>query len=509
MSWIDKTLAAVSPGLAYRRAIGRHNLRVFNDMSSAYHTRTGGYHGGQYGRRRAMVSSSTAQEDGASGYTYRRMISTAMDLYRNDPLTRSIVDVCSTYLGASRPTPTTSDADWNKAAVDYWHYWQAQADARNRPGVDYDELQVLWDRFCWYGGDMLFGLMDGQLLPYEGVQIQTPGKLVADRNIVNGVRVRAKPPWRITHYYIVEPGTVLVSGQDFKRIRDKDCIFAPSRHWRPAMLRGVPDLHGVIDALHGFGETLDNVQGKVRLESMIWTVERKGSIGRVPGSRALDRSTSDGTQVDLTKADHGMRVKVNGDPSADFQFAQMANPHSEYVTYMKFMAQVIAAGTGIPYEIALHEYTRGSYTAHRAARLDFARFILNRWAWRNRVLNARVWNWRIAKAIKAGDLPPAPIDDRGISEWHKVAWTLPHFPHIDEGKEVVADIKQWGCAQESFADWGAQRGVSRDQLLDAHDLDVTECKRRAEALQVPLEQYMGQLFMKAAAEPERKPGDVA
>jgi len=266
------------------------------------------------------------------------------------------------------------------------------------------------------------------------------------------------------------------------------------------MLRSVPDLHGVIDALHNFNRTQDNVQQRILFESMIFSVERKGAVGNIPGSRLLNSSSQDGAAVEHSKADWGMRLKVNGDPDKDFKFPEMKNPSGNYTQVMEFMARAIAAGTGFPYEVVMHLYTNGSYTANRAARLDFAKALMQRWAWRNKVLNQRVWNWRIAKAIKEGALPPAPVDpDTGLSQWHKCSWSLPHFPHIDEGKEVVADIKQWGCGQESMADWAQQKGQTRDQMLDAHDMDISEMQRRADALELPLEQYMGELFTASAA----------
>ena len=80
--------------------------------------------------------------------------------------------------------------------------------------------------------------------------------------------------------------------------------------------------------------------------------------------------------------------------------------------------------------------------------------------------------------------------------------------YAQEGKEVVADIKQWGCGQESMADWAQQKGQSRAEMLDAHDEDIREIKRRADELEMPLEQYMGQLFT-AAASPDTEANNDA
>ena len=496
---VEKAITKHFPGWALRRAQARHNLSVLNSIG-AYGGSAGGYRGGHYGRLRSAPRGSTQAEDTAAGYTYHNMIANSMDLYRNDPMCKSVVDVSGTYLGESRPTATTDDPAWNALATQYFNeYWWPQADARGRSGVDFGELQLLFDKWCWLGGDMLFMPFNGQLLPYEGLQIQTPWKLRADRSIVNGIRMRSAAPWPITHYYITDRDRK-TGKETFSRLRASQAIYAGSRNWRAAMVRSVPDLHGVIDAMHAYNKTSDNVQKRIEFESMIFTVERAGAISRMPGRTQSALDSSSGASVEHTKADYGMRLKVNGSPKDDFVMPEMKNPSGNYTQVMDHMGRYIAAGTGFPFEIVMHIYTSGSYTANRAARLDFAKALMCRWAWRNKVLNQRVYNWRIAKAIKAGELPPAPVDEAtGLSQWHKCAWTLPHFPHIDEGKEVVADVKQWGCGQESLGDWAQQKGRTRGQMLDAHDADIREMQTRADTLGMPLEQYMGQLFTASAA----------
>lgn len=506
---LDQFLSKWFPGTALKRAADRHNLGVVASVSTAGFGNAG-YSGGINGRRKPTAYGSTDFEDEAASWTYHDMISNSMQLYRNDPMTKSIVNVSSTYLGESRPTATTSDPEWNKRATAWFNeVWWPQADARGRNGVDYGEIQNLFDTWSWVGGDMLFLLFHGQLLPFEGTQIETPNNMRSDDNIINGIRVRPSAPWPITHYYLTDPNAPRDSKNRSKRIRQSEAIYAGSRNWRVAMLRSVPDLHGVIDALHAFNRTNDNVQRRIEFESMLFTVERKGAVGKLPGGRTLNSTSNTNTTAKTRPTDWGLGLEINGSPKDDFLISEMKNPNSQYVQTMEFMARAIAAGTGFPYEVVMHIYTSGSFTANRAARLDFEKAILDRWKWRNKVLNRRVWNWRIAKAIKAGELPPAPISEStGLSEWHKASWTLPHFKHIDEGKEVSADIKQWGTGQESVADWAQNRGMTRDQLLDAHDMDIAAFKERAKTLAIPLEQYMGQLFSKPA-QPEGIPNAKA
>ena len=52
-------------------------------------------------------------------------------------------------------------------------------------------------------------------------------------------------PHRITHYYVLDnfnKGLFATAKEDFKRIRQSECIFAPSKYWRPAMLRAVREV---------------------------------------------------------------------------------------------------------------------------------------------------------------------------------------------------------------------------------------------------------------------------
>ncbi|MCP4528945.1 MAG: phage portal protein [Aestuariibacter sp.] len=503
---IENLITAISPSWGLKRAQDKHNLQVVNQLTSTHRaTSGGGYGGGRYGRNRAVPSRSTMEEDIAAGWTYHNMIANSMQLYRDEPMAKSVVDVCSTYMGESRPTATTTDPAWNALATEYFNdVWWDQADARGRSGSDFGEMQVIWDKWCWLGGDMLYLPFDGALLPYEGLQINTPSKLRADKQIINGLRVGASAPWPVTHYYIND-----ASKKDgYQRIAANEAIFAAARPWRTSMLRGVPDLHGVIDSMYRFGEISDNVARRIEFESKMYSVEKKGALGNVPGGKLISNASADGTDLTTSKAAYGTRLMINGEPDKDFKLLEMKNPNSNYVAVMEAQARHIAAGTGFPYEIVMHIYTSGSYTANRAARLDFAKALMSRWSWRNKVLNQRVYNWKIAQAVNQGILPPAPVNEsNGLSQWNKCSWSLPHFPHIDEGKEVVADIKQWGCGQESIGDWAQQKGMTRDQMLDAHDKDIAEMQKRAAVLNIPFEQYMPQLFTASAAPDEQPDND--
>jgi capsid protein len=298
-------------------------------------------------------------------------------------------------------------------------------------------------------------------------------------------------------------GPVSFGGENYSRISQSSAIFAPGKYWRTAMLRSVPELHAVVGALQDDGETNANVQSKIKFESMLFTVERKGALGTMPGSKFAARGGT-GQSVEVSDADYGMRFQTTGEPDKDFRLSNMNNPGAQHVPYMEHSGRRIASGVGLPYEIVAHLYTNGSYTANRAARTDFKKFLYDRWEWRNKVLNQRVWNWVIARAMKNKEIRQAPVNASGRSLWHKCTWTLPHFPQIDEGKEIAADVRKWGALQDSIGDWGRESNRSREQLLNAHDRDIRDMKERAESLGVTLAEYAGELFKASAAAQENQ-----
>ena len=488
---LDKAIEAIAPAWGEQRAISRHNLEVYNRTSPVTGGSTGGYAGGTQTRKHPNARGGRGLEDNIVGGTYDTLVNNIMDLYRNDPVTRSVVNVATTYTGESRPTATTGDEDFDKSATQYFNEdWWHMADARQRPGVDFGTIQKQWTTWSYIGGDMIYAIMDGSLYPYEGTQIRTPYGMMNDETLFNGIRVEKSTPNRITHYYLCSDQ----GGKDFSRVRSDQVIYAPNMNWRTAMLRPAPELHAVVDALIAYGRTVSNVQQKMEFDSQLFTIERKGALGNLPGSRLVDHNTSTGTQVEHSDSAWGMRFKINGDVDKDFKLSEMNNPGSTYVPNMEHMARIISAGVGLPMEAVLHLYTNGSYTANRAARTDLMKYLVDRWSWRVKVLCQPSWNMAIARAVESKQIPPAPLGFDGRSLFNKVSWTLPHVPQIDENKEITGDVKKWGAGQDSLSDWGRESGRNRESMLNAHDEDIRDMKDRAESLGVTLAEYAPQLF---------------
>lgn len=364
MKPLEKLISAISPDWAKNRAIARHDLGVINNWYSntAY---TSGNTDSKHRKSAAFGRSRNTSEEGASGeYGYDAMRLEAMDLYRNNPLARAVVETVRRYARHSRPRACTAAAleasgaseaeveaarQWDARATEYFGgYWWNRADSLKRPGVTFGTMQDFFLTMQFVQGDCAFIWNGDGFQVIEGLQIRTPSSLRNDDSVRNGFRYNAAG--KMTHIYVCEFGKHgAIDSNSFKRFGIESVLFCPW-YWRPAQVRGVPRLHGVIDGLRDDEEIHDATKMKVKHEAMLLSVERAGSRKKAPGSSL---SNTDGTETTYEKSDYGMRFRTTGKPGEDFQLAKGDSPNAQYVPLMEHDAMRIAAGVGIPYKVLL------------------------------------------------------------------------------------------------------------------------------------------------------------
>ena len=83
----------------------------------------------------------------------------------------------------------------------------------------------------------------------------------------------------------------------------------------------------------------------------------------------------------------------------------------------------------------------------------------------------RVYNWKIAKAIKAGELPPARVVN-GQSEWYKCKWIFPEFGWIDPTSEADVAVKEWNMGVTSLSSVCGKKGRDSEDVLREKGGDI-------------------------------------
>jgi capsid protein len=507
MSRLARILETVAPRFALQREIARRDLATVKSWSgSAY---ASGNTNNRLRGHAAFGRSQMADEEASVGcYGFDAMRLEAMDLYRNNPIARGIVETARRYIRHSRARANTAAtlelmgagvaeidaaAQWDNEATDWFagYFWN-RADALRRPGMTFGTLQDLLVTMQFVQGDCAFIRTGDGWLGVEGIQIRTPSKLSGDKAIRHGFRYNGNGI--ATHMYVCEYDRGYISEQSFQRIPMSSVVFCPW-FWRAAQFRGVPRLHGVIDSLRDQEETHEATKQKVKNEAMLLSIERSGSRKKAPGSSL---TMDDGTQVTTEKATYGMRFKTSGKPGEDFMFAKGDSPNAQYVSFMEYDSKIISTGAGIPYKILMSLYD-GSWSANKAAQSALKVYINELWTNRRDVFTQRIWNAEIADAIRRGDLPPAPVSPRGVSLFNATEWTRPYFPQLDQEKEEKGRRSAFQNLTASLDDFADEQGTSAEALLRSHKRNIRQLQKDAAECGVPFELYAGPLLAGATS----------
>ena len=507
MNKLDNIIEKVAPGWALRRTVSRNDLNVIkswgNSAYSSGNTNSARRKHAAYGR-----SHNADEETNAKGYGYDAMRLEAMDLYRNNPIARSLVETTRRYCRQSRPRANTAGvlerqrfgerqvqaaSEWDEQSTDYFNFtaWK-RSDALKRPGVTFGTLQDIFITTQFTQGDLAYVWTGDGFLTVEGLQIRTPYPLARESNIKHGFRFNARG--QITHMYVCEFENGYINANKFTRYPIQSVIYCPWI-WRAAQLRAVPRLHGVIDSLRDNDTIHDLVKQKIENEASLLSIERAGSRKKAPGSKLTG---DDGVTTTYEKAQGMMRFKTTGKPNEDFMFAKGDTPSAQYVGVMEYDAKVISAGCGIPYKILMSLYD-GSWSSNKAAQAALKMFVKEIHQHRQDVFCQRAYNVITADAIRKGILPPAPTNNRGVSIFSVADWTQPYFPQLDIQKEESGRSASFQNMTQSIDDWADEQGTSADALFRNHKRNIERLKKDADELGIPLETYAGGLLAKSTS----------
>ena len=209
---------------------------------------------------------------------------------------------------------------------------------------------------------------------------------------------------------------------------------------------------------------------------MAWAVKKHGGAGNLAnlGPRGYSDDGGSGQKFERFEPNTVHYLE----PDEDIQSLASNTPNPQYVAFCEMTLRIIASALCIPYEFLLLDFKGGSFSASRAALMTTYRTFS---MWQNWLIESflqRLWNWRIAKAIKRGELPPAPVDKRGYSTWYKVRWTTPRYDWIDPQAEAIGNIYNVALGVDSVSDVVATKGKDVEDVLMQKQKDLITAARR-------------------------------
>lgn len=437
----------------------------------------GAYEAGARTRHRVtkagVVSLAQDEERAVTAYGREQIRLECRDLRRNNSVVAGVVErFADNVIGSGiMPQAKTSDPAWNAAAERYFNEWSKIADYRRR--LTFWDMQRLVVQSRMTDGECGFVLVkNGQLQPVEAERIRQPNPDragVVDGVAVNDTGIR-------TGYYIHNRDwkSGMFTGTDFNFV-DADNFKHCMRAFRFDQVRGIPELASVVNAIKDLGEYVEATLLKAKNEAKRWYFVETDAGAPTGLTRRFD--TNGDTSTPLEKVETGqIHYGRKGDKMHEIG---NVTPGNTFDPFTERILRMIGAALGLPYEFVLLDFSEGSFSSSRAALLQTYRTFNNWQQWLIQCFLQPVWNWRIAKAVKNGELPQAPVDLMGVSEWYKVQWQTPEFGWVDPQSEAQAHTIEISSGVSSLTQWARKKGHDAEEMLAEKGRDIANAVRIA------------------------------
>lgn len=444
--------------------------------------KTAGYDGAvnSYNRvNRPFVTTFSLDEDSLIGaYEAERVRLESKDLFRNG-MGKACVDRFSTYVISTgfNIQAKSSSKDWNTKSEKWFNNWTKIADVTKRRTWTEILQTIVRDRLL-VGESFFILTSDGFLQAIEAERICSPEPATAfkDKKIVQGIEL---VNGICVAYYVCDRGKYgNIDKTKYTRIEAANMVHV-SACWRWDSVRSQADLHPILDTLRDKSEFTTSTIISAKLaarKSLVITSE--GDMPTTLPARDTDTSTSSSgtveTRTKMVKITDGEITYAS--PGDKVETVKQNVPDTTYPEFTKAILSEVAAILGISYEILMLELNKTDAVALRVASQVFK--IWQQWLTEKFI--ERVWNWRIAKAIKSRELIPAPLDENGISEWYKINILPPADPFVVD--QVAADVQAFNLGSVSITQLAKRRSMDNWEMLSEKTDDIGVAIELAEVL---------------------------
>lgn len=486
VSLADRVLLKLAPGFAVDRLVARESFRIFSETFGGSGGGHEGAEGSTFRRMFANWRSKPVDEDhhtgGAAAQTLRLE---ARDLRRN----------YGVIAGYARRFPRnivgsgihaewmTDDEVANEEYEDFFRQWKSTYDVRGRMSFDESCRHAINARL-FDGNGMDIKLADGRCQPVEAERIATPEKFQSDKSVVDGIKTAGGV---IVGFYVLprdKDGNLDRSQYEF--VKSDDAVFY-GETTRVDQLRSQPELSPILTDAVDFRMGQKYQLNKFKLDQLQgWAVMRKG--GGIPANLIRRHTDAGGTSATpVTQSFDGIKF-YNLDQGDDVKSLASNTPNSQHESFGLMCCRYMAACLCVPVEFFLLDLRNLSWSTSRTVTEQAKSTILD---WHEWLIESRVRKlalWRLAMAIRDGDVKPAPVEkltSRGLpkSQLMRVRFSVPDYAHVQREAEADADEKEFNLCKTSLDEIARKRGLSgREDLLEAKGGDISAAVKLAQQL---------------------------
>jgi len=246
---------------------------------------------------------------------------------------------------------------------------------------------------------------------------------------------------------------------------------------RPGQTRGVPDLAPVIEPLKQISR-YSEAEIDAAVISAFFTVFIKSETGDADLA-PMDPTGEIGGSTSDEDYRLGKAAIVGLAPGEDISTANPGRPNSNFAPFVMAIMRQIGMALNIPFEILVKHF-QASYSAARAALLDFWKYVISERLWFSRKFNQMVYEIWMYEAVSIGRISaPGFFSDIAMRKAYCGAeWTGPAKGMIDELKEVKAAGERIDRGISTIAEETAQ--LTGGDWERKHPQSVKEQKKRRE-----------------------------
>lgn len=394
-------------------------------------------------------------------YDRRVAVKKSRQIYENNILGRSMLDrATDNIIGEGMyARPQTSDDGFNKDVMAFLKHHHIDERGLADNGTWQRQCYRNWKRDGDTGGLLL---RNGRVQSVESDMIQSPDgggdrylRRGTQPEIVDGFKLT--PTGRPTHAYIQaidDKGSyewIEVAMRNMLYIADTDRTDYTA-------IRGVPVLATIGWLLEQIDGTVEATVTAYRMATMFGLVRKSQSPGKTVGNLPLKANASGQSQASIT-FEPGMMGHLGIDE--DLIQVKPEHPTTQYEQFMSSLVRFAGLNLGLPLELALMDFSKTNYSSARASmeqayrgfRVQQQRFAsgwLEKW-----------YRWRIAKAVKMGELGSNVPDNYLDHKWYGQPW--PYLNPVDDAKGKLALID---AGDTTLTEQLAKRGVSFEDFIE-------------------------------------------
>ncbi len=409
-----------------------------------------------------------------------RLRSCSQDLFNNSPAGRGVIKRKVTGAVGSGLTMRSvidrrllgmdeqQSLEWSNAAEREFALWANSRECDFARRLAFNEIQQLAFTSQKVRGDCFIIMTwkprkgvpyDLRLQLIEADRVSNPQGAPDDEKISGGIERDASGVPVAIHVRRCHPGSRNMQDK-FKW--DSVPIFGPKSGRRQVLhlmeferidqSRGVPSLAPVIETLHQITDYSSAELSAAVVNALLTVfIKREAEVDNQESGKKLEYTPEQKALWQNRDFHFGPGTFWQGAPGEDVSVVTANRPSPQYDAFFSACLKQIGLALGVPYEV-LSLVFQSSYSASRAALLEFAKEMKIVRAWLRNNLCQMVYEEFLFEAVTKGRLhAPGFLEDPVIrAAYCKADWMGPSVGQIDPVKEVTASIMKILCGFSTF-----------------------------------------------------------